>query len=65
MDQDDIYNNKNFFKNIIKIAEEKDLDIVQFKYPIPEEIKKLNLTYAKQYRSLKLNPHKYLPNKYN
>jgi len=34
-------------------------------YPIPEEIKKLNLSYAKQYRSLKLNPHKYLPNKYN
>lgn len=32
MDQDDIYNNKNFFKNIIDIAEEKKLDIVQFRY---------------------------------
>ena len=60
MDQDDIYNNKDFFKNIIKIAEEKNLDIVQFRYndyiPNKNQILFNTISFEKNYNNIIVQP---------
>ena len=49
-------NYKNYLKN--------DLNIWQI-YPIPEDILELNISFVKQSKCIKINPHRYLHSYYN